>query len=118
MDNNHVRMLVSPYTRTRETAEEMLRELNTRSERWVDSVRESPFLSEMDWGCQEGDGALAHEKYAEETERNRLKQIYQGKFWARPPHGGKLLRRLFQGSGSGHRHYRQRPMWGLVSVLP
>ena len=85
---HHVRMWVSPYARTRQTAENVLRELNgSGGEPWVDSVRESPFLAEQDFGSFEGHGGGAMQTYRAEFERNLIKKDYQGQFWSRWPNG-------------------------------
>ena len=57
-DEQHVRMWVSPFRRTRETAESLLSVLNPSiGQRLVQSVRESPSIAERDWGLWEGNGA-------------------------------------------------------------
>ena len=108
---HHVRMWVSPYQRTRQTAEEVLKVLNDPDnipanrtgadapedpslqnssvpEYWVDSIRESPFLAEQDFGSFEGHGgATAKTQYREEFTRNLVKKDFQGQFWSRWPNG-------------------------------
>jgi broad specificity phosphatase PhoE len=88
---HHVRLLVSPYERTRQTAENLLKTLNdktqAKSERWVDSVKELPCLAEQDFGLCEGEGELARQKYQQELERITLQREHRGKFWSRFPHG-------------------------------
>lgn len=84
--DNQVRLWVSPYDRTRQTAEELLRSLNTPDEQWVDNVRESPFLVEQDFGAFEGTGS-GMEKYSEEQRRMALKKEFDGHYWSRWPNG-------------------------------
>lgn len=137
--NHHFRVLVSPFKRTRQTAEcileglrdaqiednrqQLAKDKQEREERleeerlqrklrgekideeeerkkreafdfdfgppafWIDSIRESPFLAEQDFGALEGQGKLAEDKYADEVERMRLQRNFLGAFWARAPHG-------------------------------
>lgn len=84
---HHIRMFISPYARTRETAEGIIRSLNDCEDQWVDSVRESTLLVEQDWGTHEGEGLIAQQKYREEIERNQIKSLHDGRFWARYPNG-------------------------------
>lgn len=85
--DHHVRMYVSPFRRTRETAEGLIRSLNDCGEQWVDSVRESALLAEQDWGAKEGTGRLAEEKYQDELKRLEIKRKDHGAFWCRMPNG-------------------------------
>jgi len=95
--NHHIRMWVSPFTRTRETAEGILKVLNvSQGDFWVDSVRESALLVEQDFGMLESQGSKANHgsapigetvPYYNEQQRNHLKQKYSGQFWERPPNG-------------------------------
>jgi broad specificity phosphatase PhoE len=85
--DHHIRMYVSPFRRTRETAEGLIRSLNDCNEQWVDSVRESTLLAEQDLGAKEGMGRLADEKYREEFERINIKVKHGGRFWCRMPNG-------------------------------
>jgi broad specificity phosphatase PhoE len=85
--DHHIRMYVSPFRRTRETAEGLIRSLNDCGEQWIDSVRESTLLAEQDWGAKEGTGRVAEEKYREELERNNIKSKCGGRFWCRMPNG-------------------------------
>lgn len=88
---HHVRLLVSPYERTRQTAQNILKALNDKSsatfERWVDSVKELPYLAEQDFGLSEGEGIAAKAKCSEELDRINLQRKHRGKFWSRFPHG-------------------------------
>lgn len=114
-EHSHLRLWVSPFTRTRQTAEELLRMLNPRSadnnsDRWVDSVRESAALAEQDFGVFEADGnkskvptgaavadraappaEVGTSPYAVERHRMSLKEHYAGLFWSRPPQGESLF---------------------------
>lgn len=54
---------------------------------WIDSIRESPFLAEQDFGAMEGTGEMAQSKYKGEVERMNLQRNFLGTFWARAPHG-------------------------------
>eukprot|EP00996_Jenningsia_fusiforme_P002036 NODE_2882_length_1098_cov_15.110582_g2643_i0.p1 GENE.NODE_2882_length_1098_cov_15.110582_g2643_i0~~NODE_2882_length_1098_cov_15.110582_g2643_i0.p1 ORF type:complete len:313 (+),score=43.10 NODE_2882_length_1098_cov_15.110582_g2643_i0:82-1020(+) len=80
----HCRLWVSPFLRTRQTAEEILDVAGD----WIASVRESPYLVEQDWGLFEGPGiAVAAERHPEEWARVQAIASHQGKFWARFPLG-------------------------------
>jgi broad specificity phosphatase PhoE len=95
----HVRMMVSPFQRTRETADEVLQAMNDGDEQWIDSVREAPVLAEQDWGCMEGTGAIARDKYTAEMARNDIKRAHDGPFWVRLP-GGESCFDVFQRASS------------------
>ena len=107
---HHVRMLVSPYERTRQTAEEILKVLNepigpasdessTPSSspsslvvspprlKLVQSVKECSYLAEQDFGLIEGEGTIGKEKYSEEMERINRQRQFRGRFWSRFPNG-------------------------------
>eukprot|EP00759_Apiculatamorpha_spiralis_P014135 PhF_6_TR20838/c0_g1_i1/m.30009 len=104
---HHVRMWVSPFTRTRQTAEEVLSVLNPlaspegSADCWVDSVRESIFLAEQDFGVFEGQqqpqqqqpemSLSGSSKFEYEQERNKLKERFLGQFWARNPQGESVF---------------------------
>eukprot|EP00667_Euglena_gracilis_P016632 EG_transcript_17416 len=80
----HCRMYVSPFLRTRSTAEGVL----MAAGKWIRSVRESVYLVEQDWGLFEGPGIKEAElKYPNEWARCQAMANHQGKFWARFPAG-------------------------------
>jgi len=82
-----IEMWVSPFTRTRETAIEMLK---GGLGQWVQHVRESPHLVEQDWGLLEGQNIKAEEVYEhfpKSMKRIRLQANAEGKFYARFPSG-------------------------------
>mmetsp|Transcript_20880 Transcript_20880/g.51186 ORF Transcript_20880/g.51186 Transcript_20880/m.51186 type:complete len:390 (+) Transcript_20880:353-1522(+) len=80
----HCRMWVSPFKRTRQTAQGILDVAGD----WVNDVRESPFLVEQDWGLFEGSGMQdAPLHYPDEWQRLQRLRDHQGKFWARMPMG-------------------------------
>eukprot|EP00466_Bigelowiella_natans_P009703 jgi/Bigna1/76402/fgenesh1_pg.41_\ len=79
------RMWVSPFKRTRQTADGIL---TTAAGDWIHDVKESPFLVEQDWGLFEGSGMEdGKEKYPVEWGRMQRLREHQGKYWARMPMG-------------------------------
>ncbi|GAB5369103.1 hypothetical protein AAMO2058_001376600 [Amorphochlora amoebiformis] len=83
-DMGYCRMWVSPFARTRATAEGILEEAGE----WISDVKESPFLVEQDWGLFEGSGMDdAQEHGSNEFKRLQKLRDHQGKFWARMPMG-------------------------------
>eukprot|EP00301_Raphidiophrys_heterophryoidea_P010203 c15265_g1_i1.p1 GENE.c15265_g1_i1~~c15265_g1_i1.p1 ORF type:complete len:438 (+),score=63.96 c15265_g1_i1:166-1479(+) len=80
-----VTMWLSPFVRTRETANEIIQVLGPEK---VSSIRESPLLVEQDWGLFEGTGMdEAPKRFPIEAERCETMKRHQGKFWARFPLG-------------------------------
>ncbi len=110
--DHHFRVMTSPFLRTRQTAECLLEGMrdaqlaDAAAKRraaagadaaaahdapkdppfWIDSVRESPFLAEQDFGSLEGMGESAS-KYQDVVDRMKLQRDFLGSFWARPPNG-------------------------------
>lgn len=83
--SKRVKMLVSPFLRTRETASHVLRGCKHQINA---GVAESALLVEQDWGLFEGSGmAHSQSKYPKEFERMKRMRAHQGSFYARMPHG-------------------------------
>ena len=86
-EKSATKLYVSPFTRTRETAEGLLDGVNGQGlRRWISSVEESPLLVEQDWGLFEGSGIDdAPKKYPNEWKRAQDIAKHQGKFWFSSP---------------------------------
>lgn len=81
----HIRLWISPYTRTRQTAHEML---SSNLRNWVSDVRENVNLVEQDFGLLEGEGYFKAEEICKNTfQRLQLQKAKEGKFYARFPNG-------------------------------
>jgi len=85
--NDSLGIFVSPYARTRATLQGLL-DGGLSDFVAEESVWESQYLTEMDWGLFEGDGWQLEEiREMPEYERNRCKRAKSGKFYARCPNG-------------------------------
>lgn len=104
----HIRMWVSPYARTRRTAELILEEAGPET---ITDVRENIHLVEQQFGMFDG---LSHEPYDNELKRKfpheyafyKKQEDFEGKFWARMPLGESrfdVALRVHQCFGTFHR---------------
>lgn len=83
------KLYLSPFVRTRQTAEGVLDGENGRGvRRWLSHMEESALLVEQDWGLFEGSGIQdAPKKYPNEWKRVQEIRKHQGKYWCRFPLG-------------------------------
>jgi len=86
--NEKARMWVSPYTRTRETASEII----TKTEPYILDVRENIHLVEQQYGLFDGisDPSILLEiqqQHPNEWNYYQKQKKFEGKFWARMPLG-------------------------------
>jgi len=87
-EDSGTKLYLSPFTRTRQTAEGLLEgtleEQGVR--RWVTSVEESPLLVEQDWGLFEGSGIDdAPKKYPNEWKRAQVTNMVEPKLKTSKP---------------------------------
>ena len=79
-----VKMYVSPFRRTRETASEIADACGDL----ISKICEDPFLVEQDWGLYEGNGIEhAQKEHPEEYNRMEIAKKHRGCFWVRFPNG-------------------------------
>lgn len=99
----HVRLWTSPYKRTRETADEIEREVAP----WLIDRREHALLCEQQFGLFDGlsDQEL-QERYPDEHAHYKKCEEHGGRFWARMPLGESrfdVACRVHQAFGTFHR---------------
>jgi len=86
-----ITMFVSPFTRTRQTAQGLLQ---TPLGNWISNVRENPQLVEQDWGLFEGHKIGVDDladKFSENYARVQRQKDEGGRFYARFPQGESAL---------------------------
>lgn len=99
----HVRLWVSPYRRTRETADALVATAGT----WITDRREHILLSEQQFGLF--DGVPEHDlpqRFPAEHGYYEMQCRFGGKFWARMPQGESrfdVAKRIHQAFGTFHR---------------
>jgi 2,3-bisphosphoglycerate-dependent phosphoglycerate mutase len=110
----HIRLWASPYLRTRQTADELEREL----EPWIKDRREHPLLCEQQFGLFDGlsDEELI-ERYPHEHAHYKKCEDHGGRFWARMPLGESrfdVACRVHQAFGTFH---RDNDKHGISSII-
>lgn len=99
----HVRLWVSPYRRTRQTADAMMEGAHD----WITDRREHILLCEQQFGLFDGvpEGDLPH-RFPDEFGHYDMQCRFGGKFWARMPQGESrfdVAKRIHQAFGTFHR---------------
>jgi 2,3-bisphosphoglycerate-dependent phosphoglycerate mutase len=112
----HVRLWVSPYKRTRQTADAILE----HAEPYVTDRREHIMLCEQQFGLFDGvpDGDLP-KRFPSEYEYYAMVCSFGGKFWARMPQGESrfdVAKRIHQAFGTFHRDAEQQGIRELVVI--
>ena len=110
----HIRLWTSPYKRTRQTADEIEREL----ESWIKDRREHALLCEQQFGLFDGlsDEEL-EERYPDEHAHYKKCEDHGGRFWARMPLGESrfdVACRVHQAFGTFH---RDNDKHGINSII-
>ena len=114
-NNKKIRVWASPYTRTRQTAEEMLRYITVPYE-----YKESILLVEQQFGLFDGlSDKEMMDKYPNEKLHYDKCSIHEGRFWARMPLGESrfdVCCRTHQFFGTLHRDLRDNDVDTVVIV--
>jgi len=115
-ETRHVRLWVSPYRRTRETADALM---ETVGEHITDRV-EHILLCEQQFGLFDGipDRELA-QKFPHEFAYYDMQCRFNGKFWARMPQGESrfdVAKRIHQAFGSFHRDAQVHGIHDLIVI--
>lgn len=119
VQDDKLRIWTSPYKRTRQTANILLKELQQRFPGQVD-IREHINLSEQQFGLFDGlsDDELK-EKFPNEYEHYDLAEKHEGKFWARMPLGESrfdVAVRVHQAFSTFHRDYEKRGIENIIVI--
>jgi len=112
----HVRMWVSPYRRTRETAAA----IRETAGAWITDVREHVLLCEQQFGLFDGleDDEVARQ-FPEEAAHYDKCLRFGGRFWARMPLGESrfdVSQRVHQAFGSFHRDQQEHGIDELIVI--
>ncbi len=115
-DKPHIRLWVSPYRRTRETAEALLEHAGT----WIADRREHVLLCEQQFGLFDGvpDDDLPR-RFPDEFAYYDKCTRFEGKFWARMPLGESrfdVAQRVHQAFGTFHRDAEQQDIRDIVVI--
>ena len=112
----HVRLWVSPYRRTRQTADGVMEHAGA----WITDRREHILLCEQQFGVF--DGVPEHElatRFPAEHAYYEMQCRFGGKFWARFPQGESrfdVAKRIHQAFGTFHRDQRDDGIEELVVI--
>lgn len=112
----HMRLWVSPYLRTRQTADA----LQETAGAWITDRVEHVLLCEQQWGLFDGvpEGELA-ERFPREFAHYDMQARFGGKFWARMPQGESrfdVAQRIHQAFGTFHRDAQAHGIRHLVVI--
>ena len=112
----HVRLWVSPYKRTRQTADAICESLGG----WVTDRVEHILLCEQQFGLFDGvpENEL-HQKFPAEFAHYDMQCRFGGKFWARMPQGESrfdVAKRIHQAFGTFHRDAAEHGIQELVVI--
>ena len=126
--DTRTRLWVSPYTRTRQTADELVRGIQQIADQCDESNgdwlafdrREHINLVEQQFGLFDGiPEDRLHEIFPRETAHYNKQVEFEGKFWARMPLGESRFNvaiRVHQAFGTFHRDYDRKGINQLVIV--
>ncbi|MCA9677945.1 MAG: histidine phosphatase family protein [Kofleriaceae bacterium] len=112
----HLRLWVSPYRRTRETATELIAGAGA----WIRDVREHVLLCEQQFGLFDGipDDELPS-RFPDEWAHYDKCSRFEGRFWARMPLGESrfdVAQRVHQAFGTFHRDAAEHGIRDLVVI--
>ena len=112
----HVRLWVSPYKRTRQTADAILE----HAQPWVTDRVEHILLCEQQFGLFDGvpDDEL-HARFPSEWQYYNMQCRFGGKFWARMPQGESrfdVAKRIHQAFGTFHRDAQEHGIREIVVI--
>ena len=112
----HMRLWVSPYLRTRQTADA----LQETAGAWITDRVEHVLLCEQQWGLFDGvpERELA-ERFPREFAHYDMQARFGGKFWARMPQGESrfdVAQRIHQAFGTFHRDAQAHGIRDLVVI--
>ena len=112
----HVRLWVSPYQRTRQTADAVMKAARD----WITDRVEHVLLCEQQWGLFDGvpERELA-ERFPREFAHYDMQCRFGGKFWARMPQGESrfdVAKRIHQAFGTFHRDAVEHGIHDLVVI--
>ena len=87
IDKQGIRLWCSPYLRTKQTRDGLLKGIGSASNIFLDQ-REHILLTEQNFGLFDGlTNEECEEKYPEESRKYNLCADYNGRFYAKPPNG-------------------------------
>lgn len=115
-EHPHVRLWVSPYRRTRQTADGIIEGASD----WISDQREHVLLCEQQFGLFDGvpDDELAHRFPNEHAHYEKLRR-FEGRFWARMPLGESrfdVALRVHQAFGTFHRDAEADGIENLIVI--
>ena len=112
----HVRLWVSPYRRTRETADALVETAGA----WITDRREHILLCEQQFGLFDGvPEPELPERFPVEHGYYEMQCRFGGKFWARMPQGESrfdVAKRIHQAFGTFHRDQRELGIEEIVVI--
>jgi broad specificity phosphatase PhoE len=112
----HVRLLVSPYRRTRQTADAMME----TSRGWITDRVEHILLCEQQFGVFDGvPDAELPTRFPHEFAYYDMQCRFGGKFWARMPQGESrfdVAKRIHQAFGTFHRDAQEHGIQHIVVI--
>lgn len=115
-DERHVRLWLSPYRRTRETADALVETAG----RWITDRVEHILLCEQQFGLFDGlTDAQMLERFPQEKTYFDLQCRFGGKFWARMPQGESrfdVAQRIHQAFGTFQRDAVQHGIRDIVVI--
>lgn len=119
VDTEKLRIWTSPYKRTRQTAQILLGQLQSRFPAQVD-IREDICLSEQQFGLFDGlTNDELKQKFPLEYHYYDLAEKHEGKFWVRMPLGESrfdVATRVKQTFGTFHRDFEKRGIDNIVVI--
>jgi broad specificity phosphatase PhoE len=115
-DHRHIRLWVSPYLRTRQTADA----IEQTAGRYITDRKEHILLCEQQFGLFDGipDEELP-ERYPREFAYYDMQCQFGGKFWARLPQGESrfdVAKRIHQAFGTFHRDSEQHGVHDIIVI--
>jgi broad specificity phosphatase PhoE len=115
-DRPHIRLWVSPYLRTRQTADALADEAKT----WIADRREHILLCEQQFGLFDGvpEEDLPR-RFPDEFAHYDMQCRFGGKFWARMPQGESrfdVAKRIHQAFGTFHRDASDHGVRNLIVI--
>ena len=124
--NKHIRMWISPYQRTRQTAAELYKnteyDRNDSKHNYITSQREHINLVEQQFGLFDGlsDDKMYNEiqqKYPDEYGHYKKCEDFEGKFWARMPLGESRFDVTLRVKQSFGTFWRDSEKYGINNIV-
>jgi 2,3-bisphosphoglycerate-dependent phosphoglycerate mutase len=115
-EHRHVRLWVSPYTRTRQTADA----LQEHAGKYITDRKEHILLCEQQFGLFDGiPNTELPERYPSEYAYYEMLCRFGGKFWARLPQGESrfdVAKRIHQAFGTFHRDAEHHGVHDIIVI--